>query len=113
MKTRRMLLSGAVLCAAAVVHAQTFPADDASATLVHSRAVQAVIRGMAAVNTDLMRQEMLTKTAGKANQVIYWGRPLDYRNQTLTPNPDTIYFMAFFDTRAASSGSTGARGSSS
>ncbi|MPR13497.1 DUF1254 domain-containing protein [Microvirga tunisiensis] len=54
---------------------------------------------MPAVNTDLMRQEMLTKTPGKVNQVIYWGRPLDDRNQTLTPNPDVIYFMTFFDTR--------------
>ena len=35
------------------------------------------------------------------NQVIYWGRPLDWRNQTLTPNPDAIYFMAFFNTKDA------------
>lgn len=47
---------------------------------------------------DLTRQEMLTKTAGKVNGVLYWGRPLDRRNQTLTPNPDTLYFMAFVDT---------------
>jgi hypothetical protein len=66
---------------------------------VERRAVEAVIWGMAAVNTDLMLQEMLTKTAGKVNQVIYWGRPLDWHNQTLTPNPDAIYFMAFFNTK--------------
>ncbi|HEY7053010.1 MAG TPA: DUF1254 domain-containing protein, partial [Mycobacterium sp.] len=52
-----------------------------------------------AVNTDLMLQEMLTKTSGKVNQIVYWGRPLDWRNQTLTPNPDAIYFMAFFNTK--------------
>jgi len=46
-----------------------------------------------------MLQEMLTKTAGKVNQVIYWGRPLDWRNQTLTPNPDTLYLMAFLNTK--------------
>ena len=57
------------------------------------------IWGMPAVNYDLMLQEMLTKTAGKVNQVIYWGRPLDWHNQTLTPNPDTLYFMAFFNTK--------------
>jgi hypothetical protein len=67
--------------------------------LVHSRAVEAVVWGMPAVNTNLMLQEMQTKTSGKVNQVIYWGRPLDWHNQTLTPNPDAIYFMAFFDTR--------------
>src|SRR5262245_20891135 len=75
-------------------------ADDLS-RMIAGRALEAAIWGMPAVNTDLMRQEMLTKTPGKVNQFIYWGRPLDWRNQTLTPNPDTLYFMAFFDTKVA------------
>jgi hypothetical protein len=54
---------------------------------------------MSAVNYDLMLQEMLTRTAGKVNQFIYWSKPLDWHNQTLTPNPDAIYFMAFFNTK--------------
>jgi hypothetical protein len=66
---------------------------------VERRAVEAVIWGMPAVNYDLMRQEMLGRTRGKVGQVIYWGRPLDWRNQTLTPNPDAIYFMTFFNTK--------------
>ncbi|MEI9935746.1 MAG: DUF1254 domain-containing protein [Pseudomonadota bacterium] len=56
---------------------------------------------MPVVNYDLMLEEMLSKTAGKVNQVIYWGHPLDWHNQTLTPNPDTIYFMTFLDTKEA------------
>src|SRR6516162_6113032 len=66
---------------------------------LHRRAVEAVIWGMPAVNYDLMLQEMLTTTPGKVGQVIYWGRPLDSKNQTLTPNPDALYFMAFFNTK--------------
>ena len=66
---------------------------------MHRRAIEAVIWGMPVVNYDLMLQEMLNKTDGKVNQVIYWGRPLDWHNQTLTPNPDAIYFMAFFTTK--------------
>ena len=73
--------------------------DDLNRRLMQSRAVEAVIWGMPAVNYDLMRQQMLTKTPGKLGEVIYWGRPLDWRNQTLTPNPDALYFMAFIDTR--------------
>src|SRR5580698_1110118 len=65
---------------------------------VHRRAVEAVIWGMPAVNYDLMLQEMLTKTPGQVGQVIYWGRPLDAKNQTLTPNPDALYFMTFYNT---------------
>ncbi len=75
------------------------PAQLAERT-IHRRAVEAVIWGMPAVNYELMLQEMLTKTPGQVGQVIYWGRPLDARNQTLTPNPDALYFMAFYDTQA-------------
>ncbi len=96
---KAMLAAAVLTWTAASSQAQTFPASHANARLVHSRAVQAAIWGMPAVNTDLMRQEMLTKTPGKVNEVIYWGRPLDWRNQTLTPNPDTIYFMVFFNTK--------------
>jgi hypothetical protein len=81
--------------------AKSLTPQEVSRRNLERRAVEAVIWGMPAVNTDLMRQEMLTKTAGKVNQIIYWGRPLDWRNQTLTPNPDAIYFMAFFDTKEA------------
>jgi hypothetical protein len=84
---------------ASSVLAQVSSANDLARRAVERRAVEAVIWRMPAVNTDLMRQEMLTKTAGKVNQIIYWGRPLDWHNQTLTPNPDAIYFMAFFDTK--------------
>ncbi|KRB50335.1 hypothetical protein ASE04_17465 [Rhizobium sp. Root708] len=66
---------------------------------IERNAAQAVVWGMPVVNYDLMRQEMLTKTPGKVGQVIYWGRPLDGRNQTLTPNPDALYFMVFFTTK--------------
>src|SRR6516225_10288179 len=79
--------------------AQTASAGDPNSRLIESRAVEAMIWGMPAVNTDLMRQEMLTKTPGKVGQVIYWGRPLDWHNQTLTPNPDALYFMVFFNTK--------------
>ncbi len=62
------------------------------------RAVEAVIWGMAAVNADLMLQEAL-KHGARANEIVYWSRPADWNNQTLTPNPDSIYFMSFWDVR--------------
>ena len=85
----------------AEIAVETLSASDLIERTLHRRAVEAVIWGMPVVNYDLMLQEMLTKTAGKVNQVIYWGRPLDWHNQTLTPNPDTLYFMAFFNTKDA------------
>lgn len=68
--------------------------------LTRSRAVQAIVWGMPAVNFDLMFQTML-KAGGKENQIVYWSRPLDWKNQTLTPNPSTIYLMPFISTKDA------------
>ncbi|MEZ2345452.1 DUF1254 domain-containing protein [Terriglobus sp. RCC_193] len=69
--------------------------------VLRSRAVQAVIWGMPAVNYDLMLQEMLNKTSSRQNEVVYWSRPVTWKNQTLTPNPDALYFMIFFNTKDA------------
>ena len=94
--SKKLFVALALSCVAgAAAIAQTTPQE----RLVRSRAVEAAIWGMPVVNYDLMLQEMLTKTPGKVNQVIYWGKPLDWKNQTLTPNPDTLYFMTFLDTR--------------
>ncbi|MBR0906394.1 DUF1254 domain-containing protein [Bradyrhizobium liaoningense] len=92
---RTLCVALALSSLAGVAIAQTTPQE----RLVRSRAVEAAIWGMPIVNYDLMLQEMLTKTPGKVNQVIYWGKPLDWKNQTLTPNPDTLYFMTFLNTR--------------
>lgn len=64
--------------------AQTFSADDLAGRTLERRAIEAVIWGMPAVNYELMLQAML-KAGGS--------------NQTLTPNPDAIYLMPFFNTK--------------
>jgi hypothetical protein len=66
--------------------------------VLHSRAVEAVIWGMPAVNYERMLQAAIDNGA-KLNQVVYWSRPVNSKNQTLTPNPDTIYLNPFYDTR--------------
>jgi hypothetical protein len=100
MRMRRLLLLTLALIYSAIsAEAQTPPASQLADRTVERRAVEAVIWGMPAVNTDLMLQEMLNNTSAKPGQVVYWGRPLDWHNQTLTPNPDALYFMVFFDTK--------------
>jgi hypothetical protein len=96
---RTTIYALALISATTMAQAQNPTAGDLNRRMIESRAVEAVIWGMPAVNYDLMLQEMLTKTDGKVGQVIYWGRPLDSRNQTLTPNPDALYFIAFFNTK--------------
>ena len=96
---RTTIAALALISATAIAQAQNPTTGDLNRRMIEGRAVEAVIWGMPAVNYDLMLQEMLTKTDGKVGQVIYWGRPLDWHNQTLTPNPDALYFMAFFNTK--------------
>jgi hypothetical protein len=66
--------------------------------MLQRRAVEALIWGMPAVNTDLMFQAMARQLRGDWNQIVYWSRLADWKNQTLTPNPDAIYIMPFFNT---------------
>src|SRR5215831_16360983 len=68
---------------------------------IYRRAVEAAIWGMPAVNYQLMVDEMGRKVHGGFNQILYWSRLLDWKNQTLTPNPDVIYLMPFFNTSIA------------
>ena len=53
---------------------------------------------MPAVNFDYLLSGDVKQAKG-GNQVVYWSRPVDWKNQTLTPNPDAIYFMPFFNTK--------------
>jgi hypothetical protein len=94
---RRIVAAAAILFSTGAAQATAAP-DDASKRLIEARAVEAVIWGMPAVNYDLMLQEF-KRIGGKENQIAYWSHPLDGNNQTLTPNPDSIYFMAFYNTK--------------
>ena len=91
----------ALICGAASGHTQNFTADDLARRTIERRAVEAIIWGMPAVNYDLMYQAMVRETKGTFNQIVYWSRLPDWKNQTLTPNPDSIYIMPFFSTKDA------------
>ncbi|MBY5668787.1 DUF1254 domain-containing protein [Rhizobium leguminosarum] len=90
-----------VMLAAAAISSPVaaFSPEELRERTVERRAVEAAIWGIPAVNYDLMLQEALAKTKAKVNEIIYWSRPLDWHNQTLTPNPDAIYLMTFTNTK--------------
>ncbi|WKL46844.1 DUF1254 domain-containing protein [Flavobacterium pectinovorum] len=76
----------------------TFKPVDFEEQLIYNRAVEAVIWGMPAVNSELMHESLL-KVKGDYNQIIYWSGLINSKNQTLTPNPDVIYINPLYDTR--------------
>lgn len=75
-----------------------FKPADFEEQIVYNRAIEAVIWGMPAVNSELMH-ESLIKVKGDYNQVVYWSGLIGSKNQTLTPNPDVIYINPLYDTR--------------
>jgi len=78
----------------------TFVPAKFSEQLIYGRAIEAVNWGMPIVNYDLMFQAG-KKIGADFNQIVYWPGLLDWKNQTLTPNPDVIYMMPFFNTKDA------------
>lgn len=78
--------------------AQAVPPGDPVQRAIARRAIEAAIWGIPAVNFQLIVDAM--RGAGADfNQVVLWSRLLSWKNQTLTPNPDTIYVFPFYDTR--------------
>src|SRR5690349_2141585 len=97
---RKIILAALALAwFAASAYPQNFSAENLARRTFERRAVEAVIWAMPAVSYELMLQQLLTKAKGEVDQIVYWLRPLDWKNQTLTPNPDAIYLMAFFNTK--------------
>jgi hypothetical protein len=99
--SRTVIAALALICAIASARTQDFSAEDLARRTIERRAVEAVNWGMPAVNFDLMLQAMIGSAKGKPNQIVYWSRLPDWKNQTLTPNPEVIYLMPFFHTKDA------------
>jgi hypothetical protein len=78
----RSLLIALTLLWSSITQSQDFTPDDLASRTIHRRAVEAAIWGMPAVNYQLMYQEMVRKTKGSFNQVVFWPRLLDWKNQT-------------------------------
>ncbi|HEV7305996.1 DUF1254 domain-containing protein [Ensifer sp.] len=96
----RLTLTALALVAGTLsVSAQDPSAETLQRRIIERRATDAVIWGMPAVNADLMLQTMLSTTKAKVNEVVYWSKPVNWKNQTLTPNPDAIYLMSFWNVK--------------
>jgi len=96
-------LLGAALNAAVPAHAQgqaaTMEASGLQQRNVERRTIEAIVWGLPAVNFQLML-DAFKAMGGGSNQIVYWSKPVNWKDQTLTPNPDTIYFTPFYDTRS-------------
>ncbi len=60
--------------------------NDLHERMIYNRAVNAVIWAMPAVNYERMLQAALGHGA-KLNQVVYWSKPVNWRNQNAHTQP--------------------------
>ena len=69
--------------------------------MLHGRAVEAALWGMPAVNSEIQFQALIRDAKGDVNQIVYWSRSSDWKNQTLTPNTEFLYIIPFINTQVA------------
>jgi hypothetical protein len=68
----------------AQVQAQTVASDDLIRHAIERRAIEAVNWGIPVVNFDRLVQAMVRDAKGNFNQVLYWSKFLDSKNQHWT-----------------------------
>ena len=91
------MLIGVALSSPADAQKASTPSQITERT-IERRAIEAVNWGIPVVSFDRMVQATLGAN-GAFNQIVFWSGFSDWKNQTLTPNPDTIYFKPFIDMR--------------
>ena len=103
--TRHFLFATLLLALAAAFQITPTRADEPAKAIEREtferRAIEAMIWSIPAVNFDRMHQAMLNSLKAKDNQIVYWSKLSDWKNQLLTPNTDVIYLVPFWDTREA------------
>jgi hypothetical protein len=70
--------------------AQSSSREDNRRTL-EQRAVTAAIWGMPIVSVNAMRQAFFRDAKANYNDIVFWSKPSDWKNQTTTPNASALY----------------------
>ena len=78
-------------------------AEDLDRQSMQQRAVTAAIWGMPIVSMNAMRQAFLRDAKANYNDVVFWSKPSDWKNQTTTPNASARYVYFNFNTRTVRS----------
>jgi hypothetical protein len=77
----------------------TFTPAQLAERTVHRRAVEAAIWGMPIVSANAMRQAYFRDAKANYNDIVFWSKPSDWKNQTTTPNSSTLYVYFNFNTK--------------
>jgi hypothetical protein len=81
------------------VVAQTSRPEDLNRQTLQRRAIDATIWGMPIVSVNAMRQAFFRDAKANYNDIVFWSKPSDWKNQTTTPNTSTRYVYFNFNTK--------------
>ncbi|RCJ07431.1 DUF1254 domain-containing protein [Cupriavidus necator] len=87
---------GGFLTATAPTNAATLPAE-ATADSRQKLAAEAAVWGMPIVSVDAMREAFFRDAGAAYNDIVFWSRPADWKNQTTTPNSSSLYVYFNFN----------------
>lgn len=90
------------LAAAAIMTptvAQTPSPEELSRRTLEQRAITAAIWGMPIVSANAMRQAFFRDAKANYNDIVFWSKFSDWKNQTTTPNTSTHYVYFNFNTK--------------
>jgi hypothetical protein len=79
--------------------AQTSRPEDLDHQTLQRRAIDAAIWGMPIVSVNAMRQAFFRDAKANYNDIVFWSKPSDWKNQTTTPNTSTLYVYFNFNTK--------------
>jgi hypothetical protein len=88
----------AALVGTTLAVAQT-PGSELNRQVLEQRAVTAVIWGMPIVSVYAMRQAFFRDAKANYNDIVYWSKSSDWKNQTTTPNASARYVYFNFSTK--------------
>jgi hypothetical protein len=95
-------LIGALLLVATAALGQSqrqLTGEELTARMLQRRAVDAALWGMPLVNMDALRQAYFRDAQARYNDIVFWSKPSDWKNQTLTPNQSNHYVYFNFNTK--------------
>jgi hypothetical protein len=82
---------GVVMSPAIAQEMKSMSPQELAERTVQRRAVEAAVWGMPLVSVDAMREAYFRDAGAKYNDIIYFGKPADWRFQFTTPNASTHY----------------------
>ncbi|MFD1554995.1 DUF1254 domain-containing protein [Paraburkholderia silviterrae] len=80
-----------VVAQEAAAPGSTVAAAPASTHALPGTAYEAAVWGMPIVSVDAMREAFFRDAGARYDDVVYWSRPADWKNQTTTPNSSVLY----------------------